>query len=178
VVCIDPSLLVAVKICGVSKLQTPTAYRDSFYLLSLAPSLHLSLSLASTGIRFCGLIDFIQHRGSVGQLEPSIYLSYVSLGVRSIHANARRCWAESSTLFDSPSASFISSTILTILLQLVHPPERASLPCLIDVVSASWLRPPLMTRTSPWQMSCSRQTFLDQQEPPAQAHELVRANQG
>jgi hypothetical protein len=126
VVCIDPSLLVAVKICGVSKLQTSTAYRDSFYLLSLAPSLHLSLSLASTGIRFCGLIDFIQHRGSVGQLEPSIYLSYVSLGVRSIHANARRCWAESSTLFDSPSASFISSTILSILLQLFDNPDNPS----------------------------------------------------
>jgi hypothetical protein len=40
VVCIDPSLLVAVKICGVSKLQTSTAYRDLFYFLSLAPSLH------------------------------------------------------------------------------------------------------------------------------------------
>lgn len=109
-----------------------------------------------------GSVQFMPTRGGVGQNHP--HSSTVPPPL--------------SSLRQSCQYFFNSSTILTILLQLVHPPERASLSCLIDVVSASWLRPPLMTRTSPWQMSCSRQTSLDQQEPPAQAHELGRANQG
>jgi hypothetical protein len=59
-------------------------------------------------------------------------------------------------LFDNSVDLTSTSTIPPLLTQLVYPPERASPPGPVDIESARLLLHPLMTRTSPWQMSPSR----------------------
>jgi hypothetical protein len=113
---------------------------------SMLPSLYL----LSSRTRLWGPFNSSQHAGVLCKI---IHLSFVA------HQpiNSSTVPPPLPYLFDNLVNPSSTPTIHPPLIQLAYLHERASTPCPVDVVSARLLLPPLMTRTSTWQMSPSRQ---------------------